>query len=244
MEHVGALRRYARRIAPRPARARPLPPADAPRRASRPRALPRRGARGDRRDQRRRARAPRDVRRERRARRSGAGSPTTVCSTIRSRPSGSAVSRGIIAQALAGGTTIVTASAILDPRFSARESVRVGRIEEVLCAPVGDGPPCGVLYLQGRVTHGPFTADDREVAETFARHLGPLVGTVARPPSASNGGSDPSRTVRRRRALRAARRPERRARQHPRAARVGVAARRDGAAHRPLGHGQEPGRRA
>lgn len=108
-----------------------------------------------------------------------------------------AVSRGIIAQALAGGTTVMTASAILDPRFSARDSVRVGRIEEVLCAPVGDCPPCGVLYLQGRVARGPFSADDREVAETFARHLGPLVGRLlAR--RREEPEDDPTRSVRRR----------------------------------------------
>ncbi len=86
-----------------------------------------------------------------------------------------AVSRGIIAQALAGGTTIMTASALLDPRFRERESVRIGRIEEVLCVPVGDCPTRGVLYLQGRVNEGPFTADDRQVAEIFGRHLGPIV---------------------------------------------------------------------
>jgi len=61
-----------------------------------------------------------------------------------------AISRGIIAQALATGRTIVTPSAFLDPRFRDRESVRVGRIEAVLCAPVGQDPPLGVLYLQGR----------------------------------------------------------------------------------------------
>jgi Nif-specific regulatory protein len=85
------------------------------------------------------------------------------------------VSRGIIAQALAAGTTVMTASALLDPRFAARASVQVGRIEAVLCAPIGEASRLGVLYLQGRVAEGPFTADDREVAELFATHLGPIV---------------------------------------------------------------------
>jgi Nif-specific regulatory protein len=85
------------------------------------------------------------------------------------------VSRGIIAQTLAAGTTVMTASALLDPRFAERESVQVGRIEAVLCAPIGDASRLGVLYLQGRVAEGPFTADDREVAEIFARHLGPIL---------------------------------------------------------------------
>src|SRR5262245_15048581 len=45
----------------------------------------------------------------------------------------SAVSQGIIAAALQSGKTIVTQSALLDPRFQELESVRVGRIEAVLC---------------------------------------------------------------------------------------------------------------
>ncbi len=89
-----------------------------------------------------------------------------------------AISRGIIAEALATGKTIVTPSALLDERFRARESVRVGQIEAVLCAPIGDDPPRGVLYLQNRAGHGFFSEDDRAWAETFARHLAPLVDRV------------------------------------------------------------------
>jgi len=82
-----------------------------------------------------------------------------------------AISRGIIAEALATGQTIVTPSALLDPRFSERESVRVGRIEAVLCAPIGNDPPRGVLYLQG----GSISNEARERAEVFTLHLAPLV---------------------------------------------------------------------
>ena len=85
-----------------------------------------------------------------------------------------ALSRGIIARALASGRTIVTESAVHDERFSALESVSRGRIEAVLCAPIGD-PPRGVLYLQNRASHGVFTEEDRTRAETFAFHLTPLV---------------------------------------------------------------------
>lgn len=85
-----------------------------------------------------------------------------------------AISRGVIAEALATGRTIVTASAIDDPRFSSRESVKSNRIEAVLCAPIGTDPPFGVLYLQDRVEAGPFSEDDRVRAELFARHLAPL----------------------------------------------------------------------
>jgi Nif-specific regulatory protein len=102
----------------------------------------------------------------------------------------STVSRGIIAQALASGETIVTPSALSDPRFRNRESVRIGRIEAVLCAPIGDERPLGVLYLQRRVERGSFAEEDRSIAELFARHLAPLADrllvrqqTLARDPT-------------------------------------------------------------
>ena len=85
-----------------------------------------------------------------------------------------AISRGIIAEALATGETIVTPSALTDPRFRDRASVHRARIESVLCAPIGGDPACGVLYLQGRKAPGPFDGEDRERAELFARHLAPF----------------------------------------------------------------------
>ncbi len=81
-----------------------------------------------------------------------------------------AISTGIIAESLATNATIVTASALLDPRFQSRGSVRRNRIEAVLCTPVGNSPALGVLYLQGRREPGPFPDEARAQAETFARH--------------------------------------------------------------------------
>jgi Nif-specific regulatory protein len=83
------------------------------------------------------------------------------------------ISTNIVAEALATGRTISTASAIDDPRFSAQESVQAQRIQAVLCAPIGN-PPIGVVYLQGRKALGPFPEHDRSHAELFARHLAPL----------------------------------------------------------------------
>jgi Nif-specific regulatory protein len=85
-----------------------------------------------------------------------------------------AISEGIIARALATGSTIVTASATDDPRFCDRKSVQMGRIDAVICAPIGGFPPLGVLYLQGRVEPGAFAEDDRAAAEVFARQVAPL----------------------------------------------------------------------
>jgi len=89
-----------------------------------------------------------------------------------------AISRGIIAEALATGTTIVTDSALRDERFSTLDSVQLGRIEAVLCAPIGDDPPRGVLYLQRPAGHHAFTDEHRAHAETFAWHLAPLADRV------------------------------------------------------------------
>jgi len=84
------------------------------------------------------------------------------------------ISRGIIAQALASGGIVETPSALLDQRFSGRDSVQLARIEQVLCVPIGVDPPRGALYLQGRSRGGTFDEADRSCALTFARHLAPL----------------------------------------------------------------------
>ncbi|MGH0037075.1 MAG: sigma 54-interacting transcriptional regulator [Myxococcota bacterium] len=89
---------------------------------------------------------------------------------IRSR-----ISRGIIAEAMATGRTVVTHSALLDDRFRARESVQTGKIEAVLCAPLGRDAASGVVYLEGRAGGGRFSEEDVELAERFARHLAPSI---------------------------------------------------------------------
>ena len=85
-----------------------------------------------------------------------------------------ALSRGVVAEALATGRTIVTESALRDPRFFRRGSVQRNRIEAVVCAPVGAAPPLGVVYLQDRVEGGAFSEEDRRRVEAFARHIAPL----------------------------------------------------------------------
>ncbi len=84
------------------------------------------------------------------------------------------MSRGIIAEAMASGRTVMTPSALLDPRFRDRGSVQVGKIEAVLCVPIGGPPPVGVVYLQARATPGPYSPEEQANAELFARHLAPI----------------------------------------------------------------------
>jgi Nif-specific regulatory protein len=81
------------------------------------------------------------------------------------------VSHGIIAEAVASGETVVTASALLDQRFRDRRSVQQGQIEAVLCVPIGSETVMGVVYLQERSAHGPFTEEEIALTQTFARHL-------------------------------------------------------------------------
>src|SRR5688572_30650106 len=81
------------------------------------------------------------------------------------------VSHGIIAEAVASGEPVVTASAVLDQRFRDRRSVQQNQIEAVLCVPIGQGSVMGVVYLQNRSAPGPFNEDEVQLAQTFARHL-------------------------------------------------------------------------
>src|SRR5262249_2058409 len=80
-------------------------------------------------------------------------------------------SRSVIAETLATGETVVTASALTDPRFRNRGSVRAQKLEAVLCSPIGVAPVLGVIYLQDRIELGPFTPEDQRRAELFARHV-------------------------------------------------------------------------
>src|SRR5580704_16285820 len=88
------------------------------------------------------------------------------------------VSRGIIAEALALGEAVMSPSAVLDPRFRDRPSVQASKIEMVLCVPILQKTPVGVLYLQGCRSGSPFRDADLERAKTFARHLAPLVESL------------------------------------------------------------------
>jgi Nif-specific regulatory protein len=105
-----------------------------------------------------------------------------------------AISRGIIAQAIATGETVLTQSASEDPRFSGLASVRLARIDAVLCAPIGQAPPLGILYLQGRRHGGLLTEQDRTHTELVATHLAPLVRSLLERRRAD--GDDPTAALR------------------------------------------------
>jgi Nif-specific regulatory protein len=84
------------------------------------------------------------------------------------------ISRGIIGEAVATGTTVLTASARSDPRFHEFESVQRHGLEAVLCTPIGRDIPLGVIYLQGHADGGDFRPFDdalRDDVELFALAL-------------------------------------------------------------------------
>ena len=107
-------------------------------------------------------------------------------------------SRSVVAEAFATGQTIVTASAQIDPRFSSSCSVRSHALEAVLCVPFGD-PSLGIVYLQDRPQPGPFTQEDCDRVEMFARQiavfadrlrrLGRAASTTAAIPPANTGAA-------------------------------------------------------
>ena len=101
------------------------------------------------------------------------------------------ISSGIVSEALCSNSTISTNSAILDARFASRESVRVGGIQAVLCAPIGRSAATGVIYLE-RDSDRPFTAEDRE--------RGRIVRESAGAPRRSYPGASASRQCDRRNA--------------------------------------------
>jgi Nif-specific regulatory protein len=107
------------------------------------------------------------------------------------------ISSGIIAAALASGETVITASALGDPRFRDRPSVQRGQIEAVLCAPIGREMPCGALYLQGRNQAGPFAEPDQSRIELCGRHLAPVARRLLQQRRHSSG-ADPTAEFRQR----------------------------------------------
>ncbi|MDP2311677.1 MAG: sigma-54-dependent Fis family transcriptional regulator [Pseudomonadota bacterium] len=89
------------------------------------------------------------------------------------------LSRGIVREALARGETVSTAAAHADPRFAGRGSVVAGRLQAVMCAPIGG---VGVIYVAERASPGPFGADDQRLLEDFARAVAPWAGRLAAAP--------------------------------------------------------------
>jgi len=88
------------------------------------------------------------------------------------------VSHGIIAEAVATECMVLTSSALLDPRFRDRASVRQSGIHAVICAPIGSDPPRGVLYLQSAVADRDTMAARSLHVERFAKYLAPIADHV------------------------------------------------------------------
>ncbi len=107
------------------------------------------------------------------------------------------ISRGIMAEALATGETVVTDAAFLDARFSSRESVKARRTGAVVCAPVGGRVGRGAVYLERSEGAGPFSPEDRECLEIFAKHLSPLADRLVAFSRLADA-NDPTRSLRER----------------------------------------------
>lgn len=88
------------------------------------------------------------------------------------------ISRGVIAEAIETGATVLSPSALLDDRFRGRESVRRGGIEAVLCVPVRAEDVVGVIYLQNPIRGGTFSEHDVQCVETVARFVGAVAARL------------------------------------------------------------------
>lgn len=86
-------------------------------------------------------------------------------------------SSGIMLRALEGGRAFSVPSALGDPRFATNDSVRLGRITSVVCAPLHSVVPA-VLCLQNR-SLGVFQRVELTRVEALARRLCPLVERVS-----------------------------------------------------------------
>ncbi len=88
------------------------------------------------------------------------------------------ISQGVIAEAVETGEVVHVASAMLDDRFSVRESVQLAKIEAVLCVPLTAPNSAGVVYLQNHGGGGSFSDDDVAVVRTVALYLGTLTSRL------------------------------------------------------------------
>jgi len=88
------------------------------------------------------------------------------------------VSEGIVSEALLSGEVVQTRSAMEDPRFKGRVSVRASQIEAVLCAPIQGVRARGVVYLQGSAERTGFSDEARALVEAFAHFLGPIADRI------------------------------------------------------------------
>lgn len=91
------------------------------------------------------------------------------------------ISRGVIAAALETGETINCPSAMLDPRFQSRESVRRDGLEAVLCVPLTEEGIRGVVYLQDRIGGGGaglFSDDQERCVRLVARFVSAVAGRL------------------------------------------------------------------
>ncbi|HEY3122097.1 MAG TPA: ATP-binding protein [Vicinamibacteria bacterium] len=91
------------------------------------------------------------------------------------------ISTSVLRRAMAGGDTVATSDAQLDPSLAGAESVILGELRTIVCiplrpsAPDQDEPaeppkPLGVLYVDNQESSAPFRPESLRTAEALARH--------------------------------------------------------------------------
>ena len=87
-------------------------------------------------------------------------------------------SLGILTECLSKHATVITASALHDPRFKTLKSVVAERIAAVCCTPVAKDPSMGCVYVERPV---PFSEEERDLVELFAHELARILGKLVFP---------------------------------------------------------------
>lgn len=90
------------------------------------------------------------------------------------------VSRTILKRALQSSRSILSSDAMLDSRFAGSDSIVMGNIKSVICAPVlSMDRAVGALYLHQTKSVGSFQAEDLELATAIAIQAGAAIASVA-----------------------------------------------------------------
>ena len=79
------------------------------------------------------------------------------------------VSRSVIQEVIRSGEGILTTNALIDDRFSTRDSITRFSLRSILCLPLRThGEVMGVIYIDNKIKSGAFNEDDQELLAVFA----------------------------------------------------------------------------
>lgn len=94
---------------------------------------------------------------------------------------GSTICRGAIARSIVERSSIESASARFDPRFSELGSVRRNEIDALVCVPIEAGGGVGAVCVQRCAKPGAFSKAEVQLVELFAQQLAHVADRLTGP---------------------------------------------------------------